>query len=106
MEILFFLSFFLFFPVVKRGQRLKQQNECVNLHKGKEQHSTQLKHLWLRIVYCACVCTLAVIVHSTPFFFPLAENSGTQLSNFWFVPHSFNPEDSEGCEICLSARCV
>ena len=39
---------YFFFPVVKCGQSLKQWNECVNLHKGKERHS--------RVLGCFCLC--------------------------------------------------
>lgn len=48
--------FFFFFPVVKCGQRLKQRNECVNLHKGKERHSILLERCCICMSSFVCVC--------------------------------------------------
>lgn len=52
-------------PVVKCGQRLKQRNECVNLHKGKERCSRLLERLCLWVCVCAgklvCSCDISVL---------------------------------------------
>lgn len=55
-------SFFFFFPVVKCGQSLKQWNECVNLHKGKERHSRVLECLCLCMCVCVIVCRNACVL--------------------------------------------
>lgn len=54
--------FFFFFPVVKCGQSLKQWNECVNLHKGKERHSRVLECLCLCMCVCVIVCRNACVL--------------------------------------------
>lgn len=80
-------SFFFFFPVVKCGQSLKQWNECVNLHKGKERHSRVLECLCLCMCVCDCVqkCVCAFETFLLPIPAQLYLTVHSQLCNIWLM---------------------
>lgn len=79
--------FFFFFPVVKCGQSLKQWNECVNLHKGKERHSRVLECLCLCMCVCDCVqkCVCAFETFLLPIPAQLYLTVHSQLCNIWLM---------------------